>query len=111
MTVDSRAVALTVTEYEILHILSVDAKRVAASESLQFWDARATHRPTPGMCAPSSTLTRKRSVYPPSHRAHSLSASAVVVARRFAAQASRSDLRYRTRFPKRWKAGPTPLTR
>ena len=45
------------------------------------------------------------------HRAPSLSASAVVVARRFAAHASRSDLRYRTRLPKRWKAGPSPLTR
>ena len=42
MTVDSRAVALTATEYEILRILSVDARRVVTSESLlrQDWDAR-----------------------------------------------------------------------
>ena len=45
------------------------------------------------------------------HGAPSLSASAVVVARRFAAHASRSDLLYRTRLPNRWKAGPSPLTR
>ena len=47
----------------------------------------------------------------PPHRSPSLSASAVVVARRLAAHASRSGLRYRTRLPKRWKAGPSPLTR
>ena len=52
-----------------------------------------------------------RCAYTSNHRAPSLSASAVVVARRFAAQSSRSDLRYRTRLPKRWKAGPSPLTR
>ena len=42
MTVDGRAVALTATEYEILRILSVNAGRVATSESLlrQAWDAR-----------------------------------------------------------------------
>ena len=59
-----------------------------------------------------ATLHAARFAPPPTgHADESLSASAVVVARRFAAHASRSDLRYRTRFPKRWKAGPSPLTR
>ena len=42
---------------------------------------------------------------PPLAPLASRSASAVVVARLRAAQASRSDLRYCTRLPKRWKAG------
>ena len=45
------------------------------------------------------------------HRRPSLSASAVVVARWLAAHVSRSTSRYRTLFPKRWKAGPPPVTR
>ena len=57
------------------------------------------------------TLSGSNPKHPPLHRAPSLSASAVVVALRFAAHASRSARRYRTRFPKRWKAGPSPLTR
>ena len=64
-------------------------------------DAASEHHPVLGLAC----------TYTPHHRPPSLSASAVVVARRFAAHASRSDLRYRTRLPKRWKAGPSPLTR
>ena len=41
----------------------------------------------------------------------SLSASAFVVVRRFVAQSFRSDRRYHTRVPKRWKTSPSPLTR
>ena len=71
----------------------------------------ATEPPT---AAPISCMTMQAAAPPPSteipaesvrplspYRAPSLSASAVVVARRLAAHASRSDLRYRTRLPKR----------
>ena len=44
------------------------------------------------------------------HGAGQRSACAVVVARRFAAHASRSVVRSRTRFPRRCNAGPAPLT-
>ncbi len=71
----------------------------------------ATEPPT---AAPISCMTMQAAAPSPSteipadsgrplspYRAPSLSASAVVVARRLAAHASRSDLRYRTRLPKR----------
>ena len=69
--------------------------------------ARASSRPPPGAGAwpvPAGTSAER------GHGAGQRSASAVVVARRFAAHASRSVVRSRTRFPKRWNAGPAPLT-
>ena len=65
--------------------------------------ARASSRPPPGSGAsrvPAGSSGER------GHGAGQRSASAVVVARRFA-DASRSVVRSRTRFPKRWNAGPT----